>query len=208
MVELNTRVDERPVNSPDDLAGRVPEVAEARKDLVVARNQEIAKNREIGIEPQHVVQSTFPERMKQGLPGMINRMVDYNVVTRSVEGPAGGMPAARAVSQSAAYDINCVLGGTVKDFIGITVLDPTNIHPVGSVVPLDAYAQYTNCGILTKGEIFATTTVITVAGDPVHFGAADGVLTNTGGIGPIVGARWKHSRPANELNVVQLGIQR
>jgi len=208
MVELNTRVDERPVNSPDDLAGRVPEVAEARKDLVVARNQEIAKNREVGIEPQNVVQSTFPERMKQGLPGMINRMVDYNVVTRSVEGPAGGMPAARAVSQSAAYDINCVLGGTVKDFVGITVLDPTNIHPVGSVVPLDAYAQYTNCGILTKGEIFAVTTVITVSGDPVHFGAADGVLTNTGGIGPIVGARWKYSRPANELNVVQLGIQR
>jgi len=208
MVELNTRVDERPANSPDDLAGRVPEVAEARKELVVARNQEIAKNREAGIEPHAVVQSSFPERMKQGLPGMINRMVDYNVVSRSVEGPAGGMPAARAVSQSASYDINCVLGGTVVGFVGITVLDPTNIHPVGSVVPSDAYAQYTNCGVLTKGEIFATATVVTLAGDPVHFGAADGVLTNTGGIGPVVGARWKYARPANELNVVQLGIQR
>ena len=62
--------------------------------------------------------------------------------------------------------------------------------------------------ILTKGEIFATATVATNAGDPVHFGATDGVLTNTGGIGPVPGARWKHTRPANELNVVQLGIQR
>lgn len=192
----------------DEVAGQVAEVAEARKELVVARNQEIAKAREAGITPYHVPQSSFPERMRQGLPGMINRMVDYNAVTRSVEGPATGIPACRAVSQSAAYDINCVLGGTAKDFVGITILDPTNVIPVGSAVPVDATPQYLNIGILTKGEIFATATVITVAGDPVHFGAADGILTNTGGVGPIVGARWKYSRPANELNAVQLGIQR
>jgi len=192
----------------DEVAGQVAEVAEARKELVVARNKEIAEAREAGITPYHVPQSSFPERMRQGLPGMINRMVDYNAVTRSVEGPATGIPACRAVSQSAAYDINCVLGGTVVGFIGITILDPTNVIPIGSAVPVDATPQYLNIGILTKGEIFATATVITVAGDPVHFGAADGILTNTGGVGPIVGARWKYSRPANELNAVQLGIQR
>ena len=194
--------------TPDDLAGQVPEVIDARKQLVEQQHKDIVERRNLGIEPLAVVQSTFPETMRQGIPGMINRMVDFNTVTRSVEGPAGGMPAARAVSQSTAYDINCVLGGTLVGFVGITVLDPTNIHPIGSPVPLDAYAQYTNCSVLTKGEIFVTATVITLAGDPVHFGAADGVLTNTGGIGPIVGARWKYARPANELNVVQLGIQR
>ena len=189
MTDANTHT-----RDPDEIAGQVQEVAEARKQLVEQRSKDLVTQRETGITPFHVTQSTFPETMKQGVPGMINRMVDYNVVTRSVEGPAGGMPAARAVSQSTAYDINCALGGTVVAFVGITVLDPTNIHPVGSAVPLDAYAQYTNCGVLTKGEIFATATVITAAGDPVHFGAADGILTNTGGIGPVVGARWKYSQ--------------
>jgi hypothetical protein len=150
------------------------------------------------------VQTTFPETMRQGFPGMVNRMVDYNAVTRNCA-TAAGIPAARAVSQGAA-DIDAVIGGTVVAFLGITIMDPTVLHPNPSTP--DVYPQYSNMGILTKGEIFATATVATTAGDPVHFGAADGILTNTGGIGPVVGARWKHTRLANELNVVQLGIQR
>lgn len=194
--------------TPDDLAGQVPEVAEARKELVAAQTKELAEMRNAGIAPRSVPQASFPERMIQGKAGMINRMVDYNAVTRSVEGPAAGIAAARAVSQSTAYDINCILGGTVAGFVGITILDPTNIPPVGSTVPVDATPQYMNIGVLTKGEIFATAVVATLAGDPVHFGATDGVLTNTGAVGPIPGARWKYARLANELNVVQLGIQR
>ena len=164
------------------------------------------EGREVVVQPQAVVQATFPEQMRQGIPGMINRMVDYNSVTRSSE--AASIPACRAVSQSATSDIGAALGGTVVGFIGITILDPTVIQPYGSVQLPETYPPYTNMGVLTKGEIFATATVATTAGDPVHFGAADGVLTNTGGVGPIVGARWKHTRPGNELNVVQLGIQR
>ena len=151
------------------------------------------------------VQTTFPETMKQGVPGMINRMVDYNAVTRNCA-PAAGIPFARAVSQSPSNDIDCVIGGTIIGFLGITIMDPTLIAPQGLAV--DIYPQYSNVGILTKGEIFATTIVATTAGDPVHFVAADGTLTNTGAIGPVVGARWKHTRLAGELNVVQLGIQR
>jgi hypothetical protein len=112
------------------------------------------------------------------------------------------------VSQSAASDIGCVIGGTLVGFVGITILDPTLVQVIGSTVPPESYPQYATCGVLTKGEIFATATVATLAGDPVHFGAADGILTNTGAIGPIPGARWKYARLANELNVVQLGIQR
>jgi hypothetical protein len=186
----------------DDPAGLVPEVIKARQELV----ERSAKD--VGIEPRSVPQSTFPETMRQGIHGMVNRMVDYNAVTRSVEAPVTGVAAGRAVSQSAAYDINCNPGGTLATFVGITILDPTNISPIGSTVPVDSTPQYMNVGVLTKGEIFITATVATLAGDPVHFGAADGILTNTGGVGPIVGARWKYARPANELNVVQLGIQR
>jgi len=184
-----------------DTQTQTNEVPKTKSELVAQNQQNLVAT------PRAVIQSTFPEQMRQGLPGMINRMVDYNAVTRSVA-TAAGIPPARAVSQSVAADIDCSLGGTVVGFVGISILDPTLVNPVGSALADGVYPQYSNIGVLTKGEIFATATVITAAGDPVHFGAADGVLTNTGGIGPVVGARWKYSRPANELNVVQLGIQR
>lgn len=149
------------------------------------------------------VQTTFTETMRQGLPGMVNRMVDYNAVSRNCA-TATGIAPARAVSQGTA-DIDCVIGGTLAGFLGISILDPTI---VAAAATPDTYPQYAEIGILTKGEIFATTVVATTAGDPVHFVAVDGTLTNTGAIGPIPGARWKHTRLANELNVVQLGIQR
>lgn len=183
---------------------RHEEPAKTRGELVARNAQQLVE-----IAPRSIPQATFPEQMRQGLPGQINKMVDYNAVTRSVEGSATlGIAACRAVSQSVAADISCVIGGTVAGFVGITILDPTQVQPIGSTVPAESYAQYVSCGVLTKGEIFATATVITTAGDPLHFGAADGILTNTGGVGPVPGGRWKHSRPANELNVVQLGIQR
>jgi len=150
------------------------------------------------------VQTTFPETMRQGVPGMVNRMVDYNAVSRNCA-TAAGIPAARAVSQGAA-DIDAVIGGTLVGFLGLTILDPTVLHPAPSTP--DLYPQYSEMGILTKGEMFATSVVATTAGDPVHFVAVDGTLTNTGAIGPVPGARWKHTRLAGELNVVQLGIQR
>jgi hypothetical protein len=191
------------VNQRDDVReGKHEEPAKTKSELVARNAQQL-----VGVSPHAVVQSTFPEQMRQGFPGMVNRMVDYNAVTRSAEG--GNIPACRAVSQSAAADIGAVLGGTLVGFLGITILDPTLVIPVGSpIIDPTTYPQYQNLGVLTKGEIFAQATVPTLAGDPVHFGAADGVLTNTGGIGPVPGARWKYARPANELNVVQLGIQR
>jgi hypothetical protein len=208
MTDANQQRGSTPGTPEDNIAARVPDVINARQEIVEVEHKNLIERQEAGITPFHVPQATFPEVIKQGIHGMVNRMVDFNTVTKSVEAPAAGMAAGRAVSQSAAYDINCVLGGTLKDVIGITILDPTNIAFIGSTVPVDATPQYFNIGVLTKGELFITASVITVAGDPVHFGAADGILTNVGGVGPIVGARWKYSRPANELNVVQLGIQR
>jgi hypothetical protein len=175
--------------------------AKTKSELVARNEQQLVE-----IAPHGVPQATFPEQMRQGLPGMINRMVDYNAVTRSAEGSP--IPACRAVSQSTASDVGALLGGTVAGFVGITILDPTIVLPVGTAGAPETYPQYANLGVLTKGEIFATATVATLAGDPVHFGAADGILTNTGAVGPVPGARWKYARPANELNVVQLGIQR
>jgi hypothetical protein len=158
------------------------------------------------VTPYGIPQSTFPERMREGLPGMVNRMVLYNSISRNCATVAG-IPYCRAVSQSATEPADAVIGGTLAGFLGITILDPTLVHFTSGMAP-ETYAQTMEMGVLTQGQIFAQATVATVAGDPVHFGAADGVLTNTGGIGPIPGARWVYSKNANELNSIILGIQR
>jgi hypothetical protein len=156
------------------------------------------------VEPRAVAQTTFPDTMRAGVAGMINRMVDYNAVSRSCD-TAAGIPAARAVSQGT-WDGGCVLGGTANGFLGLSILDPTLINPIGAAP--ETYQQYNEVGILTKGEMFASCVVACVAGDPLSFVAADGTLTNTGAV-VVPGGRWKYTRATpGDLNVVQLGIQR
>jgi hypothetical protein len=162
------------------------------------------ETKDVVINPQSVPQATFPNTMKQGLPGMINSMVDYNAISRNCA-TAAGIPAARAVSQGTA-DTDCVLGGTANGFLGLAILDPTLINPA-TVAP-ETYMQYNEIGILTKGEMFACCVVACAAGDPLSFVAADGTLTNTGAV-VVPGGRWKFTRATpGDLNVVQLGIQR
>jgi hypothetical protein len=178
---------------------------EERRDLEVVRNSkgELVA-RDVGIEPRAVPQSTFPSTMREGLPGMVNRMVDYNAVSRSCD-TAAGIPPARAVSQGT-WDGGCVLGGTANGFLGLSILDPTLIVTQGAAP--ETYQQFNEIGILTKGEMFATSVVAIAAGDPLTFIAADGTLSNTGGVA-VPGGRWKYARPTpGDLNVVQLGIQR
>jgi hypothetical protein len=176
-----------------------------RKDVDIIRNSKgELVNRDVGPSQLSVPQATFPSTIREGLPGMINRMVDYNAISRSCDS-AAGIPPARAVSQGT-WDGGCLLGGTLNGFLGLSILDPTLIVPIGGAP--ETYQQYNEIGILTKGEMFATAPVAVAAGDPVSFIAADGTLTNTGGV-VIPGARWKYARATpGDLNTVQLGIQR
>jgi hypothetical protein len=157
------------------------------------------------VTPYGIPQSTFNERMRAGIPGMVNRMVLYNAISRNCSTVAG-IPYCRAVSQGA-DPIDAVIGGTLAAFLGITILDPTIVHFTPGMAP-ETYAQTMEMGILTQGEMFATSAVAIAAGDPVHFGAADGLLTNTGGIGPIPGARWVYASAPGALNAIVLGIMR
>lgn len=180
-----------------------------RNDLEVVRNSRgelVAKQgKDVGITPYSVPQATFPSVIREGLPGMINRMVDYNAISRSCDTVAG-IPPARAVSQGT-WDGGCVIGGTLNGFLGLSILDPTLVVPIG-VTPPETYQQYNEIGILTKGEMFACCVVACVAGDPLSFVAVDGTLTNTGAV-VVPGGRWKYTRATpGDLNVVQLGIQR
>jgi len=174
----------------------------------LAKQNELAhrEGREVVVNPQ-IIQTTFSDTIRQGLPGMINRMVDYNAVSRNCA-TAAGIPAARAVSQGT-RDEDAVIGGTANGFIGITILDPTLVNPTTSALGDGVYAQYTEMGILTKGEIFAACVLACAAGDPAYFVAADGTLTNLNTQIAIGGARWKYTRATpGDLNVLQLGIQR
>jgi hypothetical protein len=132
-------------------------------------------------------------------------MVDYNAISRNCA-TAAGIPPARAVSQGT-NDVDAVIGGTANGFLGITILDPTLVIPTGVIVAPETYQQYNEMGILTKGEMFATSAVAVNAGDPLSFVAVDGTLTNTGGV-VVPGGRWKYTRAPGALNTVQLGIQR
>jgi hypothetical protein len=152
------------------------------------------------------VQTTFSETIREGLPGMINRQVAYNAVSRNCA-TVTGIPPARAVSQGT-LDTDAIIGGTANGFLGITILDPTLVYPSYAQLGDCVYAQYMEMGILTSGEIFACCVLACVAGDPFSFVAVDGTLTNTGGI-VVPGGRWKYTRPTpGSLNVLQLGIQR
>jgi len=175
----------------------------------LARRNEIARRegREIVQINPLVVQTTFPETIREGIHGMINRMVDFNTVTRNTA-PVSGIPWGRAVSQSPTQDIDATLGGSVTLFLGISVMDPTIVVPTGSGYAADVYPQYTSLTVLTKGEIFITAAPAITAGDPLYFVAADGILSNINTGILVAGGRWKYTRGAGALNVVQLGIQR
>ena len=189
------------VNQKEDTRREHQEPAKTKSELI-ARNA-----KEGSVTPYGVPQSTFPEQMKQGLPGMVNRMVDYNAVSRSAKG--GNIPACRAVSQSLASDIGCVIGGTLVGFIGITILDPTNVPPVGTSIRRRRHAAIFQSRRAHQGRDFRHRH----GGDA---GRRSGALRRGGWhahqhrrrLVRFPGARWKHARPANELNVVQLGIQR
>lgn len=132
----------------------------------------------------NVVQSTYKATLDPGRPGLISGS-DYDVDTGIVETVAG-IGFGLAVSQGAG-DLGVIIGGTRLGYRGITVRDVTL-----ESAQVDKYAQYQNAGILTKGKIWVAPSHSVVAGDPVYFVAATGVLTNQSGgnQGPINGARW------------------
>ena len=149
------------------------------------------------------IQTSYTERQRRGVHGMINNMVDRNVVTRVIES-VGGVGSGIAVSQGANED-GCIVGGTAVGFVGITVKDVTINNPTAP----DVYPAKTNVGVLTKGELFITAPATIVTGDPVYFVPGTGALTNvSAGNILIAGARWKFGVASGALGIVQLGIQR
>ena len=91
-----------------------------------------------------------------------------------------------------ANDNGADLGGTV--FAGIVVSQKV-LDPVNNAT---AYVQYDTVGLMTQGSIWVEASVAVAAGDPVHFDAATGVISNTGGV-QITDAVFETSAQAGDL---------
>ena len=142
------------------------------------------------------VQSTYAENIDAARAGLLAGC-DYNIDTGIVE-TAAGIGFGLAVSQGSVSDKGVVLGGALAGFRGISVRDVT----LGAEV--DAYAQYKNLGVITRGKVWVTVAVAVAPNDPVHYVSATGAFTNTGDIGPILGARYVTTAGIGELAQVEL----
>jgi hypothetical protein len=149
------------------------------------------------------VQSTYVERIAQAVPGMPASMVNYNVVTRQVEGADIGF--GLAVGKGT-LDRQVKLGQVLANFIGISVKDTTLVVTQG-----DKYVATNNIAVQTLGEIWVRPQVTVLANDPVWFNTVTGAFakaTGTSLVGPVPGAYWVTGGSAGGLAIISLGIQK
>jgi hypothetical protein len=128
-----------------------------------------------------VLQTTYRPQIAPFLLGLIIDENDAETITR-VCNTAAGIPFGVAVSQDP-VDKNCILGGT--KFIGLTqrdkslalaAVDPMSLSDTPN--PLDAYGQWTNVSIVTRGRIAVRAGANVSAWDPLFYDATTGLLTN------------------------------
>lgn len=143
------------------------------------------------------IQTTYSETIAAAVAGQVGDQTDYNIDTLVSE-VAGGIGFGLVVGQGAA-DRGCVLGGALTVFRGISVRDVT--LPDGQD---DTYDEGDNVAVLSEGDIWVTVAAAVDAGDRVHYNATTGAISNTGGNGPIVGARFLTSAALNGLALVRL----
>lgn len=141
-------------------------------------------------------QSTYSENIAAATAGLVANSTPSRIDTRVCE-TAAGIGFGVAVSHGS-NDKGAVIGGALVDFSGISVRDVT-LDPANP----DEYQQYDNMAVMTEGDIWVVPAVEVSEGDAVHYNATTGALTNTGGNGPIVGARWMTS--GTGMAIVRLG---
>jgi hypothetical protein len=150
-------------------------------------------------------QTSYSERIAPPMPGVLAGNYDNaRVATGIAETAAPGIPFGRAVAQGTLSDQGRLLGAaSLALFRGVSVRDVTLRGDVATA-NLDAYQPTNSMSCLESGEIWVEPAVAVAVTDPVHFVAATGIFTNTGGIGPIVGAKWKTSCGVGGRAILQL----
>lgn len=145
------------------------------------------------------IQTEYTEQMQPPSPGTVAGS-DYGSKTGIVE-TAAGIGFGLAISQGSLSDKGVVIGGALAGFLGISIRDVT-AKPAAS--DPDKYLQYDNLGYINRGQIWALAGAAVAAGDPVYYNATTGALSNTGGEGPIPGARWVTSAASGARALVEL----
>lgn len=149
-----------------------------------------------------IVQSTYTENQPIAQAGML-ASGDHSVDTRICE-TAAGIPFGVAVSQGSADNGALIGGASATVFAGISVQDMSiENDPSNS----DEYPQYSNMGVLTRGDIWVVTGGIVTAGADVTFAATTGVLSTAAASGSqfaIAGARWMTGAASGALAKVRL----
>jgi len=150
-------------------------------------------------------QTTYAARLTAGTPGMIATERHRDVSSKVVEN-SNGIAFGLACGQGVA-DNGVVLGGALTTFVGISVKDPTLVH--SDALYLDKYEKGENTGVLSMGDVWVQTGGAVTIGNAVYYNATTGVLDDSGGSGPIPGARWETSTTGIGLAIVHLsGAQR
>lgn len=147
------------------------------------------------------VQTAYPDRIREGVPGQVASTVPSTLISRTVENEAGlGFGKAAAQGERDKGVVPFATGNV--DLIGIAVRERS----------LDAnepnkFGQYASARIITKGAVFVEAGVAVDAGDPVYVVPATGAFAKTSASDAvkIPGARYDTSGDAGDLVQVRLG---
>ncbi|RPH72727.1 MAG: hypothetical protein EHM78_02155 [Myxococcaceae bacterium] len=144
------------------------------------------------------IQTEYVETIRPPGPGTVHGSYDVtDAFTGNCE-PETGIPFGRAVSRGtiATFGDNAViLGGDLALYRGASIRDITMRNSYAT--DPDKYERYQNVGVLRRGMMWLEPAVAVNAGDPVHFDGTTGIFSNTGGVGPLKGARWETSALVN-----------
>lgn len=144
-------------------------------------------------------QTTYSEGMLDNSPGTLGGNVDNARTSTGTCETVAGIGFGLAVGRGANSDRGTVLGGAITGLRGCSIKDVTLV--VGNA---DKYLPPNSMGIMESGEVWVEPAVAIDIDDPVHYVSATGVWTNTGGVGPVLGARWKTSCGVGGRALLQL----
>jgi hypothetical protein len=147
------------------------------------------------------VQTTYSATMQPGIEGQIASMLDDDDVETRICETAAGIAFGRAVSEGANAR-GAVLGGATK-FVGITVRSITEI-PISPNTTYDAYARYTNMGVLNEGDIWVRPVAAVTHGSPATYDSTTGQLNPASAGVAIPNSRYMTSAGAGALAILRL----
>jgi hypothetical protein len=116
------------------------------------------------------LQPTYATALTAAVAGMVANQEAYRGFDREVEGTTPIGFGTVVVRGTAAHQCKPGSGGTL--YLGIARINP-NVRPDES----NAYAQYSQCSIVSKGVIWVTAAVTVTAGQQAYFDSA-GLITN------------------------------